>query len=152
MNNTELNQFILHYLKEDKTKSTIMLNADWGTGKSYYIQNELIPFLGKEENGSYSCIVVSLYGLRTLDDISKSLYVESRLKFFATNSEKIQIGKFAVKTVVKGVASFFGVDLSKSEEELQELYQSIDLSGKLIIFEDIERTQINILEIFRLCK
>lgn len=147
MNNTELNQFILHYLKEDKTKSAIMLNADWGTGKSYYIQNELIPFLGKEENGSYSCIVVSLYGLRTLDDISKSLYIESRLKFFATNSEKIQIGKFAVKTVVKGVASFLGVDLSKSEEELQELYQSIDLSGKLIIFEDIERTKINILEI-----
>ena len=37
----ELNQYILHYLTEDKTKSTIMLTGPWGTGKSYYIQNEL---------------------------------------------------------------------------------------------------------------
>ena len=51
MTNSELNEYILHYLKEDRTKSAIMLTADWGTGKSYYIQNELIPFLGKEENG-----------------------------------------------------------------------------------------------------
>lgn len=37
----ELNQYILHYLTEDKTKSAIMLTGPWGTGKSYYIQNEL---------------------------------------------------------------------------------------------------------------
>ena len=60
MNNAELNSYILHYLTEDKTRSAIMLTADWGTGKSYYIQNELIPFLSKEENGKYQCIVISL--------------------------------------------------------------------------------------------
>lgn len=49
MTNSELNEYILHYLKEDRTKSAIMLTAGWGTGKSYYIQNELIPFLEKEK-------------------------------------------------------------------------------------------------------
>lgn len=147
MTNDELNRYILHYLKEDRTKSAIMLTAGWGTGKSYYIQNELIPFLGKEENDSYPCIVVSLYGLKSVGEISKSLYLESRMKFLTKNSEGITTGKFAVKTVVKGITSFFGVDLSKSEEELQELYQSIDLSGKLIIFEDIERSGIDILDV-----
>ena len=147
MTNSELNEYILHYLKEDRTKSAIMLTADWGTGKSYYIQNELIPFLGKEENGSYSCVVVSLYGLKSVEEISKSLYLESRMKFLPKGSEGFETGKFAVKTVVKGITSFLGVDLSKIEEELQDLYQSVDLSGKLIILEDIERSGINILEV-----
>lgn len=61
-----LNQYILHYLTEDKTKSAIMLTAPWGSGKSFYIQNELKPFLEKEENGSHKCLVVSLYGLKEL--------------------------------------------------------------------------------------
>ena len=147
MTNSELNEYILHYLKEDRIKSAIMLTADWGTGKSYYIQNELIPFLGKEENGSYSCVVVSLYGLKSVEEISKSLYLESRMKFLPKGSEGFETGKFAVKTVVKGITSFLGVDLSKTEEELQDLYQSVDLSGKLIILEDIERSGINILEV-----
>ena len=45
MTNGDLNQFILHYLTKDKTHSAIMLTGSWGTGKSYYIQNVLVPFL-----------------------------------------------------------------------------------------------------------
>ena len=46
----ELNQHIYRYLIGNKTKSAIMLTAPWGTGKSFYIQNHLKPFLeGKEK-------------------------------------------------------------------------------------------------------
>ena len=33
----EMNKYILHYLKADKTHSAIMLTGAWGSGKSYYI-------------------------------------------------------------------------------------------------------------------
>lgn len=145
--NFELNQYILHYIKDDYTKSAIMLTAGWGTGKSYYIQNDLIPFLAERENGAYSCLVISLYGLKTVEDISKNLYIESRLKFLRKKSEKAAAGELVAKTIVKGITSFWGVDLSKSEDELQELYQSIDLSKRLVIFEDIERSKIDIVDI-----
>lgn len=56
----KLNKYILHYIEDDKTKSAIMLTSPWGTGKSYYIQNELRPFLEDEKNGKHKCIVVSL--------------------------------------------------------------------------------------------
>ena len=143
----ELNQYILHYLTEDKTKSAIMLTAPWGTGKSYYIQNELKPFLEKKENGSHKCLVVSLYGLKDLFEVSKALYLESRAKFLKNGSEKATAGKFATKTIIKGVTSFFGIDLSHSDEDMQKLFESIDLSGKLIIFEDLERSGIYIFEV-----
>ena len=142
-----LNQYILHYLTEDKTKSAIMLTAPWGSGKSFYIQNELKPFLEKEKNGSHKCLVVSLYGLKELSEISKALYLESRAKFLNNNSEKMEAGKLATKTILKGVTSFLGIDLSHSDEDMQKLFESIDLSGKLIILEDLERSGIDILEV-----
>ena len=120
MTHEELNKYIDHYLNEDKTHSAIMLTAPWGTGKSYYIQNDLVPFLSKEENGKIKCIVVSLYGLKNLDDLSKALYLECRLKILSEPSEAVATGKFISKTIVKGVTSFFGVDLSKTDEEMKE--------------------------------
>lgn len=147
MTHQYLNPYILHYLTEDKTKSAIMLTAPWGSGKSFYIQNELKPFLEKEENGSHKCLVVSLYGLKELSEISKALYLESRAKFLNNNSEKMEAGKLATKTILKGVTSFLGIDLSHSDEDMQKLFESIDLSGKLIILEDLERSGIDILEV-----
>ena len=145
MTNEELNKYIKHYLEEDKTHSAIMLTAPWGTGKSHYIKNELAPFLDAEDDRK--CIIVSLYGLKDLHDISKSIYLEVRAKALAKKSEKKSTGKLIGKTIVKGIASFFNVDLSVNKDDLQELYESIDLTGKLIILEDLERSQIDIIEI-----
>lgn len=38
--------------------------------------------------------------------------------------------------------------MSKSEDEMKEIYESIDLTDKLIIFEDLERSEIDILKVF----
>ena len=34
-----LNNYILHYLLKDKTGTAIMLTGEWGSGKTYYIEN-----------------------------------------------------------------------------------------------------------------
>ena len=143
----ELNQYILHYLTEDKTKSAIMLTGPWGTGKSYYIQNELKPFLEKKENGGHSCVIVSLYGLKDTAEISKSIYLGTRMKFLTAASEKSPTVTFAGETIIKGIAGAFGVDLSVSERSLKRLYASVNLTGKLVVLEDLERSGIDILEV-----
>lgn len=143
--------FIENYLTNDKTKSAIMLTGGWGTGKSYYIQNILKPSLERTQEGR--CIIVSLYGLNQLNDISKAIYLEERTRKlrekaselkFLPKAESQESAKLVGKTIVKGITSFFNVDLSSNEEDLQRLYESIDLSGKLIILEDLERTNIPI--------
>lgn len=163
MTNEQICKYVKHYIEKDKTKSAIMLTAPWGKGKSYFIQNELIPYL--EQNGNYQSVVVSLYGVSSLAEISKSIFFEVKgfalkKKFEQTkgklekftrrfqkpevSSELIPATKVAARTVIKGITSFVGVDLSLGN--LQELYNSIDLSGKLLVFEDIERSQIDIIE------
>lgn len=164
MTHNELNAYIYHYLTEDKTHSAIMLTAPWGTGKSYYIQNELIPFLEKPENGGHKCIVVSLYGLTSILEISQSIYLELRTKRLkkwwtqhvssrfskkvrSVSREVVYYGKSGSSTIIKGLAGKIGFKLDVSDKDLSMIYNSIDFTDKLLILEDLERTSISIDEV-----
>ena len=73
MTNEQICKCVKNYIEKDKTKSAIMLTAPWGKGKSYFVQNELISYL--EKNGNYQSVVVSLYGVTSLAEISKCIYL-----------------------------------------------------------------------------
>lgn len=149
----ELNGYIMHYLEEDKTHTAIMLTGEWGSGKTYYVENVLVPFLQREKKNRIPflkkgkenrCVVISLYGLEDLSDISKSIYMELRMKALDKDSEAVSTGKFIAKTVAKGIAGKLGLDVNMSEDDLKRIYSSIDLSDKLLVFEDLERSDIEI--------
>ena len=145
MTDLEYNVYIQNYLDNDKTKSAIMLIAPWGMGKSHYIQNSLIPYL--EKDGAKRCVVVSLYGMNDIKDISKAIYLEIRAKAISCAGEKFEAGKIVGKTILKGVLSKVGIDLSLEEQDLEKLYSSIDLTNRLIILEDLERSGISIKQV-----
>ncbi|MBQ7955521.1 MAG: hypothetical protein IJ282_07190 [Lachnospiraceae bacterium] len=166
MTDQEYNLYIENYLKNDKTQSAIMLIAPWGMGKSYYIQNSLIPHL--EQTSNKRCVVVSLYGLNDTKEISKAIYFETRIKDIGTSDEKnparkvfdkivmksacikkekVQAGKIVGKTIIKGALSLAGIDLSLDDKDLEKLYSSIDLTNYLLILEDLERSSISIKQV-----
>ena len=116
MTAAELNSYIKHYLDEDKTNTAIMLTGEWGSGKTYYIEKALAPFLQEEKK--HRCVVISLYGLESLADISKGIYMELRMKALDKDSEALATGKLVAKTIAKGVAGFFGIDVNMSEDDL----------------------------------
>lgn len=163
MNNDELNGYIKHYIENDKTNRAIMLTAPWGTGKSFYIQQKLIPFLSDPDNGGYRCIVISLYGISSISEISKAIYVETTWDTIiahaptavkpkieemkdskSTALSKLQVG---AKSILKGITSYFNVDLSPDEDSLFKLYRSVDLSKSLIILEDLERSELSVSQV-----
>ena len=168
MSAEELTAYIKNYLENDRTHSAIMLTGAWGSGKSYYIQNVLTKELNK---CNHDVAIVSLYGLKTIADLNKSIYLELRakktLKKLASKKKNKETkknnklfnwlskhGKEAAsgtallgKTIIKGVAGFFNVPVEFSDKDLEKLYTSINLNGKLIVLEDLERSGIDIIEI-----
>jgi len=138
----ELNSYIKHYLEEDRTHTAIMLTGEWGSGKTYYVEKVLAPFLQKEKKNR--CIVISLYGIESLSEISKSIYMELRMKALDKDSEALATGKLIAKTIAKGAAGLFGIDVNMSEDDLEKMYSSVDLSEKLLVFEDVERSNIEL--------
>ena len=130
-----LNDYILHYLKKDKTQTAIMLTGEWG-------ENELVPFL--QEN-NVTAVMVSLYGLSDISMISKSIYLELRMgKLAGKQSETMVTGKILAKNVFKNLTGMVGINLELTDEDLKKIYESVDLKDKLLIFEDVERSNIDI--------
>ena len=150
MSYDEMNKFVINYLENDISGRAIMLTGDWGAGKSYYVKNCLKPFL--EEESNHRCIIVSLYGLCDTSEISKAIYMELRtIKKSPTtevgNTAKA-VGKIIGKTIFNGLVSKIGFDIANiSDEDLEKIYKSVDLTGNLIVLEDIERTKIDIIEL-----
>ena len=143
-----MNKFILNYVKNDRTGRAIMLTGDWGSGKSYYIQEILKPFLELEENVLHKCVIISLYGLTDVSQISKAIYTELRSFNFKKKSEFLATAGTAFsifpKTIFNAITSNAGFDIgTASDEQFQKVYDSINLNGKLIIFEDFERSGID---------
>lgn len=145
MTSQEMNNFIKNYIESSKLRSAIMINGPWGIGKSYYIENDLVPFIKKECD--YDIIQISLYGLTTIKDLIKQIYMEVRAKKLICKNEKLAVGKIVAKSILNGITSFFNINTNITEDDFQQLYQSLDLSKKLLIFEDLERSQIDVLEV-----
>lgn len=151
MNTEELNEFIGNYIKNNNTRTALMLTAPWGAGKSYYINNVLSNYLKEEIN--YEPIIVSLYGIKNLNELNKNLYIELRTKLFKNrknirhNTEFKQSLFLFGKTIVKGLTSYYNLNLNINDKDFEKLLKSINLKNKIIIFEDIERCEINILEL-----
>lgn len=150
MTYSELNEFIKNYLENDNTGRAIMLNGTWGSGKSYYIKNILKPYLKSNKGGNHKCAIVSLYGLNEISEISKSIYIELRTIGKTRKSEVISsaevAGKIIAKTILNGIVSKVGFEIGQSDKEFKDIYDSIDLSEKLIIFEDVERSSVDLIE------
>ena len=142
MTTSELNNYIFHYLKKDKTQTAIMLTGEWGSGKTYYIEKGLVPFL--KENKT-TAVVVSLYGLDDISMISKSIYMELRMSTLGgKHSETVTTGKVIAKNVLKNITGLAGINLGLDDKDLTELYESVNLKDKLLIFEDVERSNISV--------
>lgn len=148
----EMNSFILNYLKNDITGRAVMLSGEWGSGKSYYVKTKLKSFLEDKDNGKYKCVIVSLYGLSDTSEISKAIYTELRSFKFKKKNEVLTTAGVAAsvvpKTVFNAMTSRVDYDIGQvSDKQMQKVYDSINLNKKLLVLEDIERTQIDIIEL-----
>lgn len=150
----QINHYVKHYLEKDQTQSAIMLNGPWGSGKSHYIRENLIPFLSDSANGAYKCILISVYGINSVSEISKNIYLELRIKPILDSirgtvncSSEITSGIWGIgKTFFKNIVGTKNIDLNIDEADLKRLYESANLNHTLIILEDIERLSINLIE------
>lgn len=148
----EMNHYIKNYIENDITGRAIMLTGRWGSGKSYYIKKCLKVFLENKSGGKHKCAIVSLYGMNTTLEISKAIYTELRSIKLKKKSEVIATAGAAVsvvpKTLINALTNRIGYNIGGvSDKELQKVYDSINLNGKLVVFEDIERTRIDIIDL-----
>ena len=77
---------IKKYVDEYLYDYAVMIDGTWGCGKTYFVLKKLIVELKEHEEKKvksikgykkHNVIYISLYGVKSIEDISKKLYIEA---------------------------------------------------------------------------
>ena len=146
----ELVEGILDYVRSDYTDYAIMINGEWGSGKTYFwdhkIRNKIesMHINGKQ----YTTIYMSLYGISNLEEISKKIFIETtqlmdkNLKKFMNSHNQSTIPEYA-KTGLD-MANFFGVTQNGDKLNYADFFATDD---KILCFDDLERANVDVIDI-----
>lgn len=149
----EIRDTILNYVFDSRRNQAVLLTGEWGCGKSYFAEKELIPEIKK--NG-YQVFRISLYGISNVESIQDIIMSEILYSIIEGHVQKF--GPFG-GAIAKGIKIFGKSALSVietkigSEGSLQETATELlnnnasDKDHTVFIFDDIERCQIDIIEL-----
>ena len=146
----DLVESILDYVRADYTDYAIMINGEWGSGKTYFWNNKIrnnidsLTFNGKK----YTTIYMSLYGISNLEDISKKIFIETtqlmdkNMRKYMQTNDKTSIPEYA-KTGLD-MAHFFGVSQNGDKLDYSQFFSTDD---KVLCFDDLERANVDVIDI-----
>ena len=146
----DLVESILNYVRADYTDYAIMINGEWGSGKTYFWNNKVKSKIESLSiNGrKYTTIYMSLYGISNLEDISKKIFIETtqlmdkNLKKYMESHEKSVMPEYA-KTGLN-MANFFGVTQNSDKIDYASFFATDD---KILCFDDLERANVDVIDI-----
>ncbi len=146
----DLVESILDYIRSDYTDYAIMINGEWGSGKTYFWNHKIRKKIESMQiNGKkYTTIYMSLYGISNLEEISKKIFIETtqlmdkNLKKFMNSNSQTTIPEYA-KTGLD-MANFFGVTQNGDKIDYKEFFSTDD---KILCFDDLERANVDVIDI-----
>ncbi len=146
----DLVESILDYVRSDYTDYAIMLNGEWGSGKTHFWNNKIRKKIESLQlNGKrYTTIYMSLYGISNLEEISKKIFIETtqlmdkNLRKFMDANGQTTIPEYA-KTGID-MANFFGVTQNGDRVDYGEFFSTDD---KVLCFDDLERANVDVIDI-----
>ena len=146
----DLVESILDYIRAEYTDYAIMINGEWGSGKTYFWNHKIKPKIeAMQVNGKkLTPIYMSLYGVSNLEEISKKIFIETtqlmdkNLKKFMGASGVGSIPEYA-KTGLD-MANFFGVTQNGDRLDYAQFFSTDD---KVLCFDDLERANVDVIDI-----
>lgn len=146
MNGEELIGSIKEYLDNVKSTYALMIDGEWGSGKTYFFKHNVWDIVKSIDYGKAQrrkCSYVSLYGVKDISTVAKELFISCQ----GEKKGKIIRGAddfFDVTTKIFSLACGpVNVDLSKTKD----LLSKFNIKDCIICFDDFERCCIPINEI-----
>ena len=146
----DLVESILDYIRSDYTDYAIMINGEWGSGKTYFWNHKIRNRIeNMTVNGKkLTTIYMSLYGISNLEEISKKIFIETtqlmdkNLKKYMNSNGQTVIPEYA-KTGLD-MANFFGVTQNGDKIDYENFFSTDD---KVLCFDDLERANVDVIDI-----
>ncbi|PFU61950.1 P-loop NTPase fold protein [Bacillus thuringiensis] len=145
---------VINYVEQENTNYAILINGEWGCGKTYFwnkvLKNEIenIEINGKKQKTVY----LSLYGITSIEEINKRIVVDHVFKNSETfknikeskwGGRLTELGKMAVG-VVKNLEIPIVSEAMKTEVNYENL---LNFTDTVLCFDDLERANCDIADI-----
>lgn len=156
----EIVEAIINYVDEDLYAYAVLIDGAWGCGKTYFIKEYLIDKLEDHEktkasNGEIEqyqekrIVYLSLYGVKSVDEVSKQILMESCL---SKTGNKKSIIKKGTEVTGKMLPVLFDIIKAKGLElNIDNVSNAVgslfSVKDSILIFDDLERCDCPINEI-----
>lgn len=145
----KLYSIVLDYISDNRYKQAILIDGDWGVGKSHFVTHNLLGKIkevitANSGNSKRRILYISLYGIASCSEILKEIctqVVAGKLSSISS-SDKLEKGISIAAKIASVAMSAFGV-----ESEKLPITDLTNFEDAIIIFDDLERCQMNINEI-----
>ena len=155
MNNEQMKKEVLRYLEDENYKYAILIDGEWGCGKTHFVLNELRESMEKyeAEHTGRSLRYISLYGVKTVDAVEeKVIWSIIDEKFYAGYEQLARVqevyGERREEVKRKG-RSLHGIAQKLVATVMQKMelpfksYEYVadvlELDKNIFIFDDLER-------------
>ena len=161
MNEEQLIKEIENYINDETYNYAVLINGEWGCGKTFFVKNVLMDKLQKFSECQGNVFYWSLYGFRLIDDIKENVFLdlmgdfaEKKIKNrqkgnkdkFLENYEK-SYGKKAFNNSINRNSLILKILHKVNINDFYELINPITFNDKVLIFDDLERCMCPINEV-----
>lgn len=155
----EIVDVLINYVDESIYNYAVMIDGEWGCGKTHFIKECLYGELEKHEKEKAQnqkeykpkgIIYLSLYGVKSLEEVSKQILMES---YLVKSGKAKGILKKGTEITGKMLPVLFDIVKSKTGLELESEDVSNAIGGffsvkdSILIFDDLERCNCPVNEI-----
>lgn len=148
------------YVDEYLYDYAVMIDGTWGCGKTYFVLKTLMTKLKEHEEKKAksikgykkrNVIYISLYGVKSTEDISKKICIEAYLGKTDKFGKVLKKGADVVSSLVPialEVAKPFTGNAELKPDDIDGVIESfLPINNSILIFDDLERCDCSINEI-----
>lgn len=152
LTNDQITSAIIDYILDKRYQQAIMLDGDWGSGKTFFVQEILTPKLKSalsEKEDKRSIYYISLYGIENMSQIIDTIYYEMLHAFIeAKTNGVVADGIQKCSSIVSKVITAAAKTQNLNPSDLPKIQDFRKLDNSIIIFDDLERCSIDVNRIF----
>ncbi len=125
----------------------VLINGSWGSGKTFFVQNVLMPHL--KESGKKDVNYISLYGIRSSDEIGRTLCMKAVKDKLGDVGKLLDKKGSQVLTSIVSAAAKIGLSKAGANDiSLEDIVTTLpNYDNNVIIFDDLERCCCDINEV-----
>lgn len=146
---------IIEYINDKRNEQAILIDGKWGSGKTFFVKNKIIPAINNSRNEENSnnkksyVIYISLYGIKNSKEITNKIYAEIISEKIKLKDKQSKVFDIASKfiSVPSKIANNFLKSKGINIEYINEMLELLNMEGYVVIFDDLERCEMGVNEV-----